>query len=220
MGSPFQLRCRPVILALLIPLNLLGPEHELRAQDHTPNLAVGASAIGGLLVGDSDDFLDGGYGIEAAAAYRLATAYVWGRADFGYLDLSDANDPFTGSSADNSLVTLFIGPEFTIPVWRFEPFARTFVGFAANLLESRGVGIPEQKATDWNFAWGAGIGIRALLQAGTAPFSLEVSGRLIDAGDVVFARARSPDGSGPSEFTTDIVVLVWSAGLRLGIPGT
>ena len=209
-----------LIVGLLIPAGLLALEHELRAQDHTPNLAVSASAVAGLLVGGSADFLDSGYGVEAAAAYRLGTVYVWGRTDLGYLDLSDDNDPFTSITADNSLVTLFVGPEFTVPVWRFEPFARAFVGFAANLHESRGVGIPEQKATDWNFAWGAGIGLRALLQSGTAPISLEVSGRLMDAGGVEFARARSPDGNGPSEFTTDIVILVLSAGLRLGIPGT
>jgi opacity protein-like surface antigen len=209
-----------IIIGLLIPAGLLAFEHELRAQEHTPNLAVSASAITGLLVGGSDDFLDSGYGVEAAAAYRLGTVHVCGRTDLGYLDLSDDNDPFTAITADNSLVTLFVGPDFTVPVWRFEPFARAFVGFAANLHESRGVGIPEERATDWNFAWGLGIGLRVLLQSGTAPLNLEVSGRFIDAGMVEFARARSPDGDGPSEFTSDIRMLVVSAGLRLGIPGT
>jgi hypothetical protein len=115
---------------------------------------------------------------------------------------------------------VFIGPEFTLPVWRFEPFARAFAGFAANMLQSRGVGIPEQKATDLNFAWGAGIGLRALLHAGAAPFSLEVAGRLVDAGEVDFVRARSADGSGPSSFTSDIRIRLLSAGIRIGIPGS
>ncbi len=161
------------------------------AQVPANRLAATGTVVTALLVGDSDDFLDSGFGLEGSFSIRpLPGPYLWLRADLGYLDLSEGQDALTGGSVDNNMLNLLVGPELAYPVWRLEPFARGYVGLAVNVLSvSGGAGSSAVDETDTVFAWGAGLGLRGRLSSGVAPISLELSGRFIDTGELE-SRAR------------------------------
>ncbi len=187
------------------------------AQPTSHGIAAAGGVIGALLVGESDDFLDGGYGVEASFSYRPPSLPIlWLRADVGYIDLSEGRDPLTGAAVDNNLFSLLVGPEFAYRIWRVEPLARAHVGLAVNRLSvGASAGSSQLTETDAVFAWGLGIGLRLLLASGRNPVSLELSGRLVDTGEVQFARSPDPGTPGAGSVGRDIAMLVLGLGVRV-----
>lgn len=185
------------------------------AQSTSHRLAVGAGVIGSLLVGGTDDFLDGGYGVEGSIGYRpLPVRYVWLRADIGYIDLSEDRNALSGAAVDNNMFNLLVGPEVAYAIWRVEPFARAYMGLAVNRL-SASAGSSRLNETDAVFAYGLGLGLRGLLARGRAPVSLELSGRLVDTGEVQFARSPDPGAPGAGSVGRNIAMLVLGLGARV-----
>lgn len=197
----------------------LGVVERAAAQSALHRFAASGAVIGALLVGESDDFLDGGYGVEGSFSYRLPSLHhVWLRADLGYLDLSEGRDALTGARVDNNIVNLLVGPEVAYSIWRVEPFARGYLGLAVNRLSvSASAGSTQQNSTDAVFAWGLGLGLRVLLAQGRAPVSLELSGRFVDTGELQFARSPDPGTPGAGSVGRDIAMLVLGLGLRVGL---
>ncbi len=197
----------------------LGVVDRAIAQFTPHRFAATGTLIGSLLVGESDDYLDGGYGVEGSFSYRpLPVRHFWLRADAGYIDLSEGRDPLTGAVVDNNMLKLLVGPEVAYSIWRVEPFARAYLGLAVNRLSvSASAGSSRLNETDAVFAWGLGLGLRGLLARGRAPVSLELSARFVDAGELQFARSPDPDAPRAESVGRDIAMLVVGLGVRVGL---
>ncbi len=202
--------------ACLLPGLLLAAVQPASAQDGNDRFGLAGTFVGGLLVGDSDDYLDDGIGVEGSFTFRmLKSRYLWLRADLGYLGISAYNDPQSGAAIDNDMLNLLVGPEVTYPIWRLEPFLRGYVGLAMNILSVSGSADSDLNTTDTVFAWGLGPGLRGLLVQGANPVSLELSARLIRTDELEFASSLAPQDPGIRE--RDIAILMLGLGLRIGL---
>lgn len=169
---------------------------------------LGAAATAGLLVGKSDDFLDGGYGAALSAARRLSGP-VWARVEFAYLGLDAAVDGTSSEVADNALLAVLAGPQLLVGSRRFGLALRMFAGTAGNK-QSR-----ERSSAEETTSWARALGAGATLRVGIADrLAIELGGDLTSTGDLEFARtAASGDVT-----TQDVAVLSLRAGAVLRLP--
>jgi opacity protein-like surface antigen len=190
----------------------------LSAQGRTQGLHLGGGWVGGLLVGDASDFLDGGSGPWISLEWRgERRASLGATVTAEWVRLADDTDELTGARARNSLLSVSAGP--TLGVW-LGP-ARPWVGGFAGVTLSRW-------STEWSgqrgrgsasaFAWGAGAGLQVRLTAGNHPVSIGGEARLTDTGTLSFARAPAfdPPPAPTGLISRDVALL----SLRVGVSVT
>lgn len=173
---------------------------------------LGASLETGLLVGS--ELLDGGVGGDLSVSVGLIpTGHVRARLDVGFLPLAESTGPREdpGLTADNALLTLFVGPEVGLALGPVNPYVTAFAGAAVNRWDAGPVG----NGSDWAAAWGVGVGLRIRLHGDQRPVGLELAGRVVDPGPVDMAGIG---GLGPFVGEEDFGALMLRAGLTLGLP--
>ena len=157
----------------------------------TVDWSLGASASAGLFVGDGSDFLDAGLGLDVVAVRRVAS-HVQVRAEGMLVFLDEQSGP--GETAGNRLVVLGLGPELTASLGVVAPYARGFLGVAANSQIRSGSSLDE--VTTWASALGGGVGLRISLGA---PLSLDLGGDLVRLGELDFARTSQSAPTNPED---------------------
>jgi opacity protein-like surface antigen len=147
---------RSAVRAVLLSIALIAPATALRAQEQ--GTAVWVVAGPTLLVGEADDFLDGGWGGAAGLAVPL-TSWLAIRGEFRFLGLSVDRDP--GGEANNTVFAATSGLETEFGHWWLRPWASLSVGLFANRSRITVSGRHEGRTT-----WAAGTSIGGGLRAG------------------------------------------------------
>lgn len=187
-----------------------GMQGETRA---THAIWPGLELQAGLLVGGASDFLDGGFGLQGSVHWYAPERWIAARAAIGFLALSKGRDERSGITTDNTLLNVLVGPELIFPIGPVEPHVFGVVGLAVNLLDATGPA-GSTGETDAAFAYGAGGGLRVIMHAGRHPLALHGNGAIVRVGQLDFATLGV---AGPSAQEEDIVSLILSVGLSIGI---
>jgi opacity protein-like surface antigen len=180
---------------------------------------VGAGLGIDLLVGDASDFLDGGGSRYLQADFRVtASDRLHVRVDGASTGLEDDEDEGTGIVAKNDVVVLVAGPQVSLPLGRFRPYAGLVGGLAAVAWETEGSfggGDVDDDGVEATFAWGGHAGLGFTVSEGDHPVAFRVEARLLDAGSADFARAPDFDDPGqPAGLIREDFALL---GVRLGV---
>jgi hypothetical protein len=190
------------------------------AQDNLPRVRLGAGLGADLLVGDASDFLDSGISRFLMADFRLGSRDVFHiRLDASIAPLADDEDQITGSRAENTLFAFQTGPQFTGTLGRLRPYAAALAGVTAVLWTTEvptAVDETDEGASS-SLAWGAHVGLGFTLDRDDHPVVLQLEGRLVDSGNLDFARAPGIDPRDPvGLIRDDIAVLSLRLAITLG----
>lgn len=201
-----------LLAAALLPPTTLSAARPASAQDAAARTHLGAAVQTGLLVGQADDFLDSGLGVEVTFLREIGPSRTFGlRASAGWLDLEDDRANGIGrGGADNGLLGFLVGAAVQPAVGPLRPYLHGLVGAVANLPEFDGGG-PEVGAA-WAPAYGGEAGLR--LPLGQRPVALEAGMRILEAGELEFARVGVEGG-----FLTeqDIALIALRLGVTVGL---
>ncbi|MEX0893481.1 MAG: hypothetical protein WEB88_15045 [Gemmatimonadota bacterium] len=175
-----------------------------------------------LLRGDAGRFLDNGYGPDASVRLRVDRRERLSlRGDAAWIPLGEHRDEASGRRGANRLLVAGGGPDLALRVGWFEPYLRLFGGMVRNHMEvtlADGTGATD---TDTALAWGGGAGVRVFLAGTRWPVSLDVSGLLVDGGELLFAHAPGttpmPGGGLQNQLLADVGMVLLSAGLSVGL---
>lgn len=196
-------RRAPVLLWVPVLLLLWSPAS---AEAQQPAHRVGLAPRVGLLIG-SGDVLDGGFGIEATGGLRLGDSPVWIRGDAGFLGLEATTPTPGGSTSDNTLFTLLVGPEIEGRLGAVQPFLHALVGYVLNVPS----GDVSTADTNGSGSFGAGAGVRLRLSSAPRHALLEAGLRLMRSGELSFARVDDA-------IDTEVTTFELRLGLLLGLP--
>lgn len=197
---------------------LLGVPATTRAQDRPPSaLALGAGAEVQLLVGA--ELIDGGIGPGVTLDWPPTESPLFRvTADASLSPLDDDTDGLTGARADNTVWTMVAGPELAVPLWRLEPHVGALGGVMMTAWSVEGRS-RERDGGSLTAVWGGQAGLDVRLLGGRYPVSLTTNFRILDGGELEFARAHPLVGEpGPGSVRSENVsALAVRAGLRVGI---
>lgn len=201
----------PSPLAVVLPaigILVVGPA---AAQEEPARSHLGAALYTGLLVGQADDFLDSGLGAEATFLREIDAARAFGlRASVGWLDLTDDTAGPDRGRADNGLLGLLVGPTLQPALGPLRPFLQGIAGAVANFPRFDGDG-PEAGAS-WALAYGGEAGLR--LPLGPEPVGIEAGMRILDSGELEFARIGIEGGTLTEQ---DLALIAFRLGVTVGL---
>lgn len=174
-------------------LGVLGASSPLLGQPVTRSgVTVTSGVEAGLWVGDASDSLDGGWGPWVAVGWRPSGGPVGWTVDGTWVVLEEDTDPF-GGAAENATLLVLTGPTAVADWGPVRPRAGLVAGVAAGSWEARS-GAGGEDGTGTAFAWGGTLGLAVTLVGGERRLSLRAGGRILDVGELDFARAPAPGG--------------------------
>lgn len=207
-----------------------------------PRVHVGGGLAVAQAVGEFENYVDAGIGLggsflfhpaaNRAFALRLDAMFLVYGSETRRRPLSPTV-PFVtvDVTTRNNIVTLGVGPEFSLGSGALRPYVNGLVGFSyfATVSSVRGASNIESFASstnfdDFTFASQSGAGLRIALGRGRSPVSLDLSARYVNNGRVSYLREGSisvgPDDSlqfTPIESQTNLVV--YQLGVSIGVRG-
>jgi len=183
----------------------------LRTGTHV-GLSAGLAALGGQ--SDNSDLFDATAVLGLIFTRSLSDNGAVGlRFDGSWARLSGAPLPGTGLDARTRLLTVVVGPNFTLGAGQFSLWFTPSVGAAGTILRGTTNNSldPADKRdineTSWSFAYGFAAGPRLFVSAGDHALALEASAWFAEFGSLKFVRPTT----GVFEHDTN------ELGLRLGI---
>lgn len=160
------------------------------------------------------DVFDVGLGVDVNATWARGWAGRLGmRGSLGLMKLG------ADAGADNLLFHALLGPRVAVELGPVAPWAHPVVGVVGTRWD-RGPGpdpdAPDLSRTGTSATWGLGLegGLAIRLTGGGAPVALELGGRIVDFGELTFARSSVV---GPDAIRRDSSVRTLRAGLSVGL---
>ncbi len=210
----FGTRLAPGASGLAMSLLLLTPAsavtQEASEGNPHPNWELGAAVTGNFLTGVSSELLDGGFGLLGFAG-RRAAGPLWVRFDASYFGLEEQRGQ--SEVADNSLLSLVLGPEAGFGSSLLRGYLRAYGGLVVNFQSRAGSSLDTQSSTAGML--GGGVGIQLLLGSPRRPIAIDFGGDISRTGALQFARTSASDGVTEQ----DVVILTLHLGVSFGLPG-
>lgn len=180
--------------------------------------SVGGGFGASVLLGEGDSgqsgLFDVGLGVDANASWARGWAGRLGlRGSLGLMKLGADAD------AENLLFHALFGPLVAVELGPVAPWAHPVAGVVGTRWD-RGPGpdpdAPDLSRTGTSATWGLGLagGLAIRLTGGGTPVALQLGGRIVEVGELTFARASLV---GPDAFGHDSSVLTLRAGLSVGL---
>lgn len=239
------MRTRAMFLtaALLLAAPFPGLAQEADSPESPVRAYAGATLQVAKPVGEFDDYVDAGFGVDGHLLLSLSRSSALGlRIDGGFLNYGNERRTVPLSSTvggritvdlttSNNILTLGAGPQLMLPSGSLRPYAFGTAGLAYFVTESslRGDRGGDTFATtnnydDLAFALQGGVGLYVPVRRGRTPISIDLGARYNRNGQARYLREGSirdhPDGSisfTPIESDTDLVT--FHLGVSAGLGG-